>query len=1105
MNNLFNIRKHKLFLLAILLLATTGWAQKHSLKEVEVQFSSKEVTLAQISAAIEKQTAFNVYLDQAINTHNKVSLPRQTIDLQTVLNTLGSTWGIEYQLNDQFISLKQSKSKAKLITVKGVIVGDDGLSLPGATVVNLHSKQAGMSDLDGAFSIEAQEGDLLEFSFMGYQPTEQKAMSTMHVKLSEQASALDEIVVIGYGTMKKKDITGSVGQVSGERIEARNTTQLSQALQGQLSGVTVTRNSNKTGTGATIRVRGVTTIGDSNPLIIVDGVAQDNIDEVNTNDIAEISVLKDAAAASIYGARAAAGVILITTKRAKKGEFQFSYKADYGIDKPTAMPKPVDYQRYMEMINEMSWNDAGNPTDGQHSIYSQEAIQTWKQNNALDPDQFPITDWQDLLLRKAAYQQRHAFSMSGGGERTKSRLSITYDNNEAMYAVENFKRIMMRLNNSVEINSFLSGDVDFSYNTTNQTSPTNNPVWEAMRYAPVYAATWQDGRIAEGKSGSNAYASLHYGGENKHTSDKAYGRFALNITPLDDLKISLVVAPQLYFNRRKNFSKQIPYYDAQDPTRFGGYINGHSSTQLVENRNEGKQLTKQVLINYNKTYNDHSVNVLAGYEDNYNAVENLGASATNMELDNFPYLDLAPVDYMTNSGNKYETAYRSFFGRLIYNYKDKYHIQANIRKDGSSRFHSKYRWGTFPSVSVGWTVSNEDFMQGQNVFSNLKLRGSWGTLGNERIGNYPYQSSIGFSNTLFYQDGQILSSLTAAQIQYAIENITWETTTSTDFGVDMYFLNNRLGITADYYKKKTKDMLLELEIPAFMGFENPNQNAGKMHTEGWDLDVTWRDHIKDFKYSVGLNVSDSKTMMGNLNGRIVIGNNQIIREGTPYNAWYGYVAEGFFQSQEEIENSALLSTTTKPGDVKYKDISGPDGVADGKISADYDRVPLGNSLPRFTYGGTLQMEYKGIELGMAFQGVGKRQSLLTEEQMRPFQSSWTSPMQEIDGRYWSPYNTESQNLAAKYPRLSHASAENNNYKTSTLWLVNGAYFRIKNITLAYNFPKEVIKPILLDRLRVYLSLNDFFTVSNFPKGFDPETLYNSYITKSINFGVSVNF
>lgn len=1105
MKNSFKIRIHQQLLLLFLFIATTGWAQKRSLKEVEVRFSNQEVTIAQIVAVIEKQTEFKIFLDQAINTQNKISLPAPTVSLQVVLNTLQNKWAIAHQLDDQFLSLKQHQTKGKSITAKGVIVGDDGLGLPGATVVNLQSKQAVMSNLDGAFSMEAQESDVLEFSFMGYQSLAQKASGAMQIKLSEQASALDEIVVIGYGTIKKKDVTGSVGQVSGALIEERNTTQLSQALQGQMSGVTVTRNSNKTGAGATIRVRGITTIGDSNPLIIVDGVAQDNIDEVNTNDIAEISVLKDAAAASIYGARAAAGVILITTKRAKSGEFQFSYKADYGIDKPTAMPQPVDYRRYMEMINEMSWNDAGNPANGQHSIYSQEVIQTWKQNNALDPDQFPITDWQDLLLKKSAYQQHHSFSMSGGGEKTKSRLSMAYDNNEALYAIENFKRIMMRLNNSVEINSYLSGDVDFSYNSTDQTSPINNPIWEAMRYAPVYAATWKDGRIAEGKSGSNAYASLHYGGQNKHYSDKAYGRFALHIKPLSDLKVSLVVAPQLYFNRRKNFTKQVSYYDAQDPTRLGGYINGHSSTKLVENRNEGKQLTKQVLINYNKEYKDHSFNLLAGYEDNFNAVENLGASANNLELDNFPYLDLAPVDYMTNSGNKYETAYRSFFGRLIYNYKDKYHIQANIRKDGSSRFHSMYRWGTFPAVSVGWTVSNEEFMQGQRVFSNLKLRGSWGTLGNERIGNYPYQSSIGFSNTLFYQDGQILSSLTAAQIQYAIENITWETTTSTDFGVDMYFLNNRLGITADYYKKKTKDMLLELEIPAFMGFENPNQNAGEMHTEGWDLDVTWRDHIKDFNYSIGLNVSDSKTMMGNLNGRIVIGNNQIIREGTPYNAWYGYVAEGLFQSQEEIDNTALLSTTTKPGDVKYKDISGPDGVPDGKISADYDRVPLGSSLPRFTYGGTIHMEYKGIELGMAFQGVGKRQSLLTEEQMRPFQSSWTSPMQEIDGRYWSPYNTESQNLAAKYPRLSHASAENNNYKTSTLWLVNGAYFRIKNITLAYNFPKEITKPILIDRLRVYLSLNDFFTVSDFPKGFDPETLYNSYITKSINFGVSVNF
>ncbi|MEC4115236.1 TonB-dependent receptor [Myroides pelagicus] len=1103
MNNQFKINVISLVLFGLFLVITPSWAQSLRPTQVMIELNLKDASLKNVIQSIENQSNYKVFLGNNINVNTNLNFDKKSISIEELLTFLQDKYDIISQVNDQFISLK--KVALTNSNVKGIVADFQGSTLPGATVVNLTTEESVMTDLEGEFSIKAKSEDKLSISFMGYESLEVFARNDMRIKLHQNSSKLDEIVVIGYGTIKKKDLTGSVGQVSGELVEERNTTQLSQALQGQISGVTVTRNSNKTGTGATIRVRGVTTIGDSNPLIVVDGVAVDNIDEVNTNDISEISVLKDAAASSIYGARAASGVILITTKRAKKDAFEFAYKVDYGIHTPTQMAKSVDYKRYMQMINEMSWNDAGNPENGQNSIYSEQEIGNWLENNKKDPDLYPITDWQDLLIRKAAYQQRHSFSMSGGGDKITSRLSVTYDNNQALYAIENFKRIMTRLNNSVKINKYLSGDVDFSYNSTSQVTPVNNPIWEALRYAPIYAAKWQDGRIAEGKTGSNAYASLHYGGENKHYSDKVFGRFSLNIEPIEDLKVSFVVAPQLFFNRRKNFTKQIAYYDLQDPNRFSGYINGHSTTTLQENRNEGKQLTKQLLINYNKEIAKHSFSLLAGYEDNYNSIENLGAGATNLELDNFPYLDLAPVGFMTNSGNKYETAYRSYFGRLIYAFDDKYHIQANIRKDGSSRFHSDYRWGTFPSISLGWSVSNENFMRNQNVFSNLKLRASWGTLGNERIGNYPYQSSIGFSNTLFYQDGEILTSLTAAQIQYAIENITWETTSSIDLGVDMYFLNNRLGVTFDYYQKRTKDMLLELEIPSYMGFENPNQNAGEMNTKGWDLDLTWRDNINDLKYSIGFNLSDAKSTMGNLNGRVVINNGKIIRQGTSYNQWYGYLAQGIFQNQQEIDNSPLLSQSTKPGDIKYQDISGPLGVPDGKISADYDRIPLKESLPRYTYGGNLHMEYKGIELGLTFQGVGKKQTLISEQQIRPFQSSWTTPIQEIDGKYWSVYNTEQENIQAKYPRLSHTSAESNNYQTSSFWMVDGSYFRIKNVTIAYSFPKKLTSQILIDRLRVYMSLNDFFTVSKLPKGFDPETNYNSYITKSFNFGVSVNF
>ncbi|MDM1463213.1 SusC/RagA family TonB-linked outer membrane protein [Myroides odoratimimus] len=1100
--------KYKKIKFPVIALACLMWSNitlGQSPSQINLALPKSELTINELIKTIEKQTSIKIYYTDELPQSTKVNFSSKTLTLQQILSSLQAKVNLSYKLEDNLLSIKKGNSSIALSMLKGRVLDNNGLTLPGATIENLSNIQSTITDLDGNFDIKANPNDLIKVSFIGFQDQMVKASSMMNIKMREEASNLDEIVVIGYGTAKKKDITGSVGQVSGDAIEQRNTTQLSQALQGQLSGVMVTRNSSKTGAKANIKVRGVTTIGNTDPLIVVDGVAQDDMDQVNTNDIEEISVLKDAAAASIYGARAAAGVILITTKRAKDNEFHFSYKSDYAFEKPTMMPKSVGYKRYMEMINEMSWNDAGTAPGGEYGIYSKQDIDNWYQKNLENPNKYPITDWQDLLLKDSAAKERHSFSLSGGGERIKTRASVDYENIKAIYDIENYKRIMTRVNNNIKVNDFISGDIDLSYNTTQQTSPVNDPVWEAMRYAPVYAATWQDGRIAEGKSGSNAYASLYHGGTKRHHSDKIYGRVALNFTPIQDLKVSLVLAPQLAFDRRKNFTKKIEYYDAENPERFSGYINGHTNNTLIENRNESKILTKQVLATYTKDLKKHSINLLLGYEDNYSSIDNLGAKAMNMELPNFPYLDLAPVEFMTNSGDKTETAYQSLFSRLIYSFDNKYHLQANIRRDGSSRFHKDHRWGIFPSFSAGWTVSEENFMKNQNVISYLKLRGSWGTLGNERIGNYPYQSSINFSNTLFYKDNQIISALTAAQTQYAIQNITWETTESIDFGLDINFLRNRLSITADYYKKKTRDMLLELEIPAFMGFENPQQNAGNMHTKGWDLDINWRDQIGDLKYSIGANLSDSRTTMGDLGGRIVMSNGKIIRQGTSFNEWYGYISDGLFQNKEQIDNSPKLSNAVKPGDIKYLDISGPDGVPDGIISPDYDRVPLGSSLPRYIFGGHINLDYKGVELGIAFQGVGKQKSLLTENQIRPFQSSWTSPMQEIDGQYWSPYNTVEQNLNAKYPRLSHISAENNNYKMSDFWLINGAYFRIKNITLAYNFPKDLVNSVHLDKLKVFISLNDYFTFSNFPKGYDPESAYNAYIAKSFNFGVSVNF
>lgn len=389
----------------------------------------------------------------------------------------------------------------------------------------------------------------------------------------------------------------------------------------------------------------------------------------------------------------------------------------------------------------------------------------------------------------------------------------------------------------------------------------------------------------------------------------------------------------------------------------------------------------------------------------------------------------------------------------------------------------------------------------------MKLRGSWGKLGNERIGSsyFPYMSLMTFGNAFFYENGQVVSDKTAALRLLAVEDISWETTTSTDLGIDAYFLNSRLRFTADYYWKKTTDMLLAIQIPWSMGYSDPNTNAGKMATHGYDLELSWNDRVGDFHYGISVNLSDFISKIDYLNNSDIISGGKVKRAGELFNAWYGYICDGIYQTQEEVNNSARLNNTVTVGDLKYRDISGPNGVPDGVISSEYDRVPLGNSLPRFQYGGTINLGWKGIDMSIAFQGIGKQNAYLDRAMVEPLRDNYGNIPAIIDGNYWSVFNTEAENLAAKYPRLTNTT-KNNNYATSDFWIFNGRYFRLKNVTLGYTLPGEWTKKACIQKARVYFSASDLFSIDNYPKGWDPEMGVSAYpITTSLIVGLNLKF
>ncbi len=993
------------------------------------------------------------------------------------------------------------------ITIAGIVNDNNGESMPGVNITVKGTTKGVVSNSNGEYSIEVpNENTVLVFSFIGFVTQEVTVgnQRELNITLSEETREIDEVVVIGYGTQRKKDLTGAVTSYSGDDLlNKKSSSLITNALQGLMPGLTVTRSSGAPNTTGTIRVRGTTTIGTSDPYVLVDGVPG-NLSMIKTDDIESITILKDAASASIYGSKAAAGVILVTTRRAKTGQLTLSYDYQFGIERPIELTQKASAVPYMQMVNELKWNDNNN-VGSEYGTYSEELINNYAQLHAEDPDSYPDTNWNDYL-KSHSLRHSHALSFSSGTENSSTRGSVTYDKVESIINDRPYQNFSARVNNDVTINKMISAHFDVNYFYYHNKAKQYEPSPNLLRLEPLSTAYWTDGRVAYVRNSQNLIAKMENGGDINTYEHRLSGKFALDFEPLQGLKIQGVFAPKFQFYQKKNHNVEVPMYYLDDTETIAGYVGGTQNTSVNEARNQNKEFTTQFLANYVKNIGDHYLNFMAGYEYYYYLRETLSAGRSYYTLINYPYLDVGPIDYRTNSGNAEEYASRSCFGRIMYSYNNKYLLQANARYDGSSRFHRDHRYGLFPSASVGWVISEESFMKEVTPVSFLKIRASYGSLGNERIGSYyPYLSTVAFGNSLLYSGSNVVAYQTAHLSGLAVEDITWETTRSYDFGIDISFLKNTLQVSADYYKKTTSDMLLDLQIPVFMGYSNPSTNTGKMYTKGWELSIQYRNNIKDLKYSVSVNLSDSKSIMGDLGGTEFLGS-QVKFEGSEFNEWYGYKSDGIFQTEEEVSNSATPNNNVRPGDVKYLDISGPDGVPDGIISSEYDRVLLGGSLPRYEYGGNVGLEYKDFDFNLVFQGVGKRNSYLTADMVRPLLNGVFSIPSFIEGNYWSYYNTEERNKSVRYPRLSQTGTTGNNYLISDYWLINGAYFRVKNIILGYTIPKKVTNSVGIESLRVYVNLHDYFSIDNFPEGWDPEQAYGSYyLTKTIFIGASLKF
>ncbi|MDB4584694.1 SusC/RagA family TonB-linked outer membrane protein, partial [Draconibacterium sp.] len=628
-----------LFFLAITqVFAETSYAQA-----TRLTLDMENAAVKDVLFEIEENSEFYfVYSNKLIDVERKVNLKVENKKVSQILDSIFEGEDVKYsvndrqiilspeglELNDSGVAFQQSK------TISGTVKSESGDPLPGVTIVVKGTTNGTVSGGDGSFTLNVgADAETLIFSFVGMTAQEIVigSQTFFDVVMLEETIGLEEVIAIGYGTIKKSDLTGAVGSVQGDALTERNTTQISQALQGSMSGLQVTRSNNAPGSTATIRIRGITSIGDSNPLIIVDGVPVDNINDINPNDVQDISVLKDAASASIYGARAAAGVILVTTKRAKTGEIGLQYNLEYGFERPTQLPDYVDVTRYLKLANELRWNDNGN-TENEYPLYPKDLVDNYLSLNAQDPNNYPNTDWQELIINSSAPRQSHVLSVTAGTKAVRMKASLAYDKTDALYDGRSYERITARFNNDVTINKFLSASLDFYFKRSISNNASIDPMYMTLISAPVYAAEWTDGRVAEGKTGANIYGSLKYGGYNNTWSNDVGGKVAVDFTPLEGLKISAILSPSLGFDKGKRFRKKVEYYSAEDPTVYGGTLQWNPTTLLQEARNDNYRVTTQFLANYIKSFGDHNLTALAGYENYYAFNENQGASRDQYEL-----------------------------------------------------------------------------------------------------------------------------------------------------------------------------------------------------------------------------------------------------------------------------------------------------------------------------------------------------------------------------------------------------------------------------------------------------------------------------------------
>ena len=1075
----------------------------------QVNVKIDRLPLKEALVEVEKQSGYSFfYSDHLPHQDAVVSVKATNSNIESVMDDLLKGLGIKYEVKpDKQITLteklqtpKETSKNPSLKVVSGTVVDASGLPVIGAGVLIEGTSTGAVTDENGKYSIEVPSGDsILEFSCMGYQTLKVSldGRRVIDVTLREDTQFLDEVVVVGYGTQKKVNLTGSVSMVGSDEISARPISSVSSGLQGLLPGVTVVNPNGQPGeSNTTIRVRGIGTIGNANPLILIDGVEGD-ISAINPEDIESVSVLKDAASASIYGSRAANGVLLVTTKKVNKAsdsKARVSLGAYFGLQTPTRLPQMCDAIEFMTLDNEARQNVGTSPA------WTEDQFAKVRDNT--DPNFFANTDWLSQVLNKFAPQQNYNVTLSGSLGSSGYMLSYRYFDQKGLTVGSSTgeKRHNVRFKMDTKLLDRVTLSSNLSYTSRKVTSPVNSltsgggAIYTAMRIAPNAPVKYTDGTWAYGGGNTNPVAVLNDGGRSVTSTDEFSLLEVLKVDILKGWDVSATYNLTSSNGLREILKKTITFNNPEDGS---SYVYAQPNTlKNIDIRN--LQQTFILQTNFDFTFGKHNLSGVVGMSQEWYKGTSFSASRNNLITEQDPALNLGDASTMSNDASSSRWALRSGFGRISYNYDERYLLEANLRYDLSSRFHKSNRGGWFPSVSAGWRLSEERWMQfAKPVFDNIKIRASWGMLGNQYVGSseYPYLSVLKSFNS---EVSLIGANATTgyAQSTLANPNLSWEQIKMFDVGLDLAMLGNRLTFSFDWYDKDTEGILLQLNYPAQIGAKPSEQNAGKVNNKGWEIDLGWREQRGDFFYGIGFNLSDVKNKIVDLAGNAPdLSGYQIRMVGYSIDAFYGYVADGLmspedFKISDPVNNNyslpkipVILGNDYQPGDIKYKDISGPDGVPDGRITPEYDKVVLGSNIPRYTYSIRGDFGWKGIDFSFVIQGVGKCDGYLEGSARHAFQDMAAYPQKVHLDRYNVVTNP---NLNASYPRLTYNTSFNQS-TFSTYWMEDASYMRLKNIQLGYTFPEKWMKKARIDKLRIYLSADNLFTVSKYFYAYDPET------------------